>query len=216
MMQNTGISDKRRWFEINAVILTGVLKYILVDWLEFRLFYISSAVLFWVWYILSSYQANRQILINWGFRREGFFETFKYCFPFTLFAFLVIGFYEVRYGEDGFLRWSLLPVLVLYPIWGLIQQFLMIGIIAGNLRDIKSLKFRENQSIIIVSILFSFAHFPDLLLMGFTLVMELFFISAYFQWKNLWSLGILHGWLGGLFLYLVSHRDLWLELWVVF
>jgi len=54
-----------------------------------------------------------------------------------------------------------------------------------------------------------------LLLMVFTFVMELFFISAYFRYQNIWALGILHGWLGGLFLYLVMHRDLWRELWMI-
>lgn len=214
-MQIHTISDRGRWFEIYAVVITGIAKYILVDWLEFRLFYISGAIMFWVWYILSRYHTNRQILINWGFRRNGFLETFKFCIPFVIFALIIIGFYELGVG-DGFLEWSLLPILGLYPIWGLIQQFLMIGIIAGNLKEIQSLKFKEKHLVLIVSLLFSLAHFPDYRLMGFTFMMELFFISAYFRWKNLWALGVLHGWLGGMFLYLVLHRNLWQELWVVF
>jgi uncharacterized protein len=69
---------------------------------------------------------------------------------------------------------------------------------------------------LLVSVLFAFAHSPDWLLMTFTFVMELFFIAAYFRWRNLWTLGLLHGWLGGVFLYFVMQRDLWKELWIIF
>ena len=31
-----------------AVIITGAMKYILVDWLELRVFYITAACLFWI------------------------------------------------------------------------------------------------------------------------------------------------------------------------
>jgi hypothetical protein len=215
MNYRTTNTDKRKWLEILAVILTGVLKYILMDWLELRIFYISSACLFWLLYILKRYHQDRQILQEWGFRKEGFQKTFIYCFPLALFALIAIIGSGVAFSSE-FLQWGLLPVLVLYPLWGVIQQYLMIGLIAGNLRSISSLSLKEKQVALLVSVLFAFAHSPDWLLMTFTFVMELFFIAAYFRWRNLWTLGLLHGWLGGVFLYFVMQRDLWKELWIIF
>jgi hypothetical protein len=208
-------TDKRRWFEGLAVILTGALKYVLMDWLELRVFFISSACLFWLFYILKRYRTDKEIMGQWGFRETGFRRTFIFGLP--LFFLILIGIFLPGSGMlEESLTWNLIAVMGLYPLWGVIQQFLMIGLIAGNLRCISTLNLTESKVVFMVSILFAFAHYPDWPLMGFTFVMELVFITAYFRWRNLWALGLLHGWLGALFLYLVMQRNLWNELWVIF
>lgn len=204
--------DRRKWFEIYAVIVTGALKYILMDWLELRVFYIASACLFWVIYILKRYRKDQEILHNWGFQRTGFKRTFLFGIPVGLL--IIPGILVTDSGSA--ISWNLIPVLVLYPFWGLIQQFLMISIIAGNLGSVQTLKLEQNQVIILVSFLFALAHYPSWPLMIFTFVMEMVFITAWFRWNNLWALGLLHGWLGTLFIYLVQNRDLWDELWAIF
>ncbi|WP_291855865.1 CPBP family glutamic-type intramembrane protease [Marinilabilia sp.] len=205
--------DRRKWFEIFAVFITGALKYILMDWLELRVFYIVSACLFWMIYILKRYQTDKQILQDWGFHKSGFKKTFLFGIPL---AFLIIPGIILSQTNSSPLTWNLIPVLALYPFWGLIQQFLMISIIAGNLRSISSLKLKKNQVIIFVSFLFAMAHYPYWPLMVFTFAMEVVFIIAWLRWRNLLALGLLHGWLGGLFLYLVLERNLWNELWSIF
>lgn len=210
--EKTSDPDKRKWFEIYAVIITGTLKYILMDWLELRVFYIVSACLFWVIYILRRFRTDKQILYNWGFKRSGFKRTFLFALPLAL---LIIPGILITDSSSS-LTWSLIPVLALYPFWGMIQQFVMISIIAGNLGSISTLKLGQNQVIILVSFLFALAHYPSWPLMVFTFVMEVVFIIAWFRWNNLWALGLLHGWLGALFLYLVQNRNLWNELWSIF
>lgn len=205
--------DRRKWFEIYAVLITGALKYILMDWLELRVFYIVSACLFWMIYIMKRYRTDKQILQDWGFQKPGFKRTFAFGIPL---AFLLIPGILISQTDTSALTWNLIPVLALYPLWGLIQQFVMIAIIAGNLGSISSLKLGKNQVIIIVSFLFALAHYPSWPLMVFTLAMEAVFIMAWLRWNNLWALGLLHGWLGGLFLYLVLERNLWNELWSIF
>jgi len=209
------LTDKRRWFEILAVILTAILKYIVVDWLGFRLFFIVTASLFWFLYILSRYKKEEDILLRWGFQNTGFKKTFIFCMPFILIVMLGIIGYSIFFGK-GISVLNFLSVFGLYPFWGGIQQFLVAGLVAGNLRSLPFENLNDNQIILLVSSLFSLAHSPDIYLMAFTLTMELFFLSAYFRWRNLWALGILHGWLGGMFLYFVMHRDLWTELWILF
>jgi hypothetical protein len=184
-----------------------------MDWLELRVFYIVSACLFWMIYILKRYRTDKQILQDWGFQKSGFKRTFIFGIPLAL---LLIPGVFISQTDTSTLTWNLIPVLMLYPLWGLIQQFVMIAIIAGNLGSISSLKLAKNQVIIIVSFLFALAHYPSWPLMVFTLTMEAVFIIAWFRWNNLWALGLLHGWLGGLFLYLVLERNLWNELWTIF
>ncbi|WP_342347541.1 CPBP family glutamic-type intramembrane protease [uncultured Nitrospira sp.] len=60
-------------------------------------------------------------------------------------------------------------------------------------------------------ILFAVVHFPDVWLMLATGLMACFFIPFYIRDRNLWPLGIYHGWLGR-FLYLwVPGRDPWVS-----
>jgi len=126
-----------------------------------------------------------------------------------------IYFYGVE-AEASFLNWRILPILVLYPLWGLLQQFMIAGLIAGNLQKLESIKLRDSLIIIITSIVFALIHAPSLPLMMYVLVMEIVFLLVYFKYHNLWAPGLFHGWVSGLFLYYVLERDLWKELWVVF
>ncbi|MFO8001859.1 MAG: CPBP family intramembrane glutamate endopeptidase [Marinilabilia sp.] len=208
-------TNKQKWFEIIAVVLTGALKYILMDWLELRLFYITGACLFWSFYILRQYRADKTILQNWGFRKAGFRQSFLFVLPYAVVIIAAMAWYGITY-QAHFLNWHVVPVLFLYPVWGTIQQFLTIALIAGNLRTITTVHFSDGQIILLISALFSIAHFPDVPLMVFTFFMELLFITSYFKYRNLWTLGIYHGLIGSLLLFFVMGRDLWDELWMVF
>jgi hypothetical protein len=186
-----------------------------MDWLELRFFYIAGTFLFWSLYIYNRYRADHTILATWGFRKSYFRESFLIILPFTVAISAGIIWYGLTYNTAS-LSWHLIPVFLLYPAWGIIQQFLMIAMIAENLRSLVAVRMTDNQLIILISVLFSFAHFPDVPLMGFTFFMEVLFLVAYFKYRNLWSLGLFHGWIGSLLLYFVMGRDLWHELWAVF
>lgn len=208
-------TEKRKWFEILAVFFTGGLKYVLMDWLELRIFYITLVCLFWSIYIVRRYKVQPDVLKSWGFRKERFKAAFLFLLPFAILMGTVIIWYGIRYNAEMF-NLNLIPVFLLYPAWGTIQQFMMIALIAGNLQSISTLNLSTNQITILIAVLFSIAHFPDLTLVGFTFFMELLFLLAYFRYRNLWPLGLFHGWIGSLLLYLVRGRDLWNELWSVF
>ena len=71
-------TDKRRWLEITAVIATGAMKYVLMDWLNLRVFYIAAACIFWSGYIYKRYRVNEFILQQWGFRKDNLKKTFLF------------------------------------------------------------------------------------------------------------------------------------------
>jgi uncharacterized protein len=207
--------DKIRSFEIVAVVATGVLKYIFMDWLNLRSFYIGAAIIFWSFYIYKRYKRNNQVLQQWGFRKKYFTRTFLFITPFAILLTAAIILYGIS-THAFFLNWHVIPVFIFYPAWGIIQQFLMLALIAGNLQSVSFIRLNNSQIIILASLVFALVHYPSLPLMIFTFFMELFFLIAYFRWRNLWPLGLYHGWVATLLLFYVLERDLWNELWTVF
>lgn len=208
-------TDRRKWLEISAVVITGLMKYIFSDWLELRVFYIGAACLLWILYIYKRYRSNKLILQEWGFRKDYFKQAFLFLLPFSLAIIAAIAWYGISF-KTNFLNWHIIPIILFYPVWGIIQQFLMTALVAGNLWLLSGVKLNNSQIIILTSGLFAVVHYPSLLLMIFTFFMELLFTSAYFRWKNLWPLGLFHGWVASLLLFFVLGRDLWSELWTVF
>ncbi len=214
-MMNRIETDKRRWLEIVAVVLTGLMKYIFMDWLELRIFYIGVTFLFWTTYIYKRYKGNNLILNHWGFRKKYLKQMFLSLIPFALLIIAVIIWYVIS-NKINVLNWHIIPVFIFYPLWGTIQQFLIIALVAGNLHSIAAVKLKEYQIILLISVLFSLVHYPSLPLMLFVFIMEILFTAAYFRWNNLWPLGLYHGWVASLLLFFVLGRDLWNELWTVF
>jgi len=208
-------TDKRRWIAILAVGITGLMKFILMDWLDMRALYIGAACLFWFFFITKRYRENTYILRDWGFQKNHFKQTFLFLLPFAGAAVAAIIWYGIAFRAN-FLNWHLIPVLMLYPAWGMIQQFMMIGIIAGNLKKMSTLNLKESHIVLITSLLFALIHSPSLPLMAFAFFMEILFTSVFFRWRNLWPLGLYHGWVSSLFLFFVMGRDLWKELWPMF
>ncbi len=207
-------TDKQRWLEIAAVVATGLLKHVFMDWLNLRAFYIGVACIFWSVYIYKRYRKNRQILQQWGFRKNHFNRSFLFLTPFALLMSAAIVWYGLTHNAV-FLNWHVIPVFIFYPVWGLIQQFLMLSLIAGNLVSISTIKRSKTQIILLTSALFALVHYPSLPLMVFAFLMELVFAFAFFKWRNLWALGLYHGWVASLLLFFVLGRDLWNELWTV-
>lgn len=205
-------SEKNRSFELLAILLTGLLKFIFIDWFNLRVFYIGIICLFWIGYIYKRYQSDNTILKNWGFQKNNFRQSFFFLFPFAVLSCTGIILYGL-YNHTDILNWHVIPILLLYPVWGLFQQFIMIGLIAGNLKELRNIKFKNYQIILLTSFLFSLVHYPSVFLMIFTFFMELVFISTYLKWRNLWSLGLYHGGIATFLLFYVLERDLWLELW---
>ena len=202
-------------FAILAVFLTAVLKFIFMDWLNWSVFYICGIVLFWMAYILYRVKSNRETLILWGFKKEHFKQSLLYLAPLMFITGIVSVLYSSMNESLSFSRYFIL-VLLLYPLWGLIQQFMMLGIISQNLASAAEGKMNRYLIVFLVSALFSMVHYPSFFLMIFTFFLEVVFVTVYLKWRNLWAIGIAHGWVGTFILYYVLGRDLWSELFSIF
>ena len=209
-MEKIPISNKRRILEICAVILTAIGKFIFMDFLNWRFLFVVVSILLWSTYIFNRSKKQKGKLKYWGFRTDNFKTVLKKIFPFgiiSIIAFLNIGFIQGTIN----LTWHLIPILITYPIWGTIQQFLLISLVAGNLQDLKLKEIRSSVIILFSAMLFSIVHYPIGWLMIGTFILAIFYGYIYLRNRNLYVLGLFHGWLGGLFYYTVLNTDPFLQ-----
>jgi uncharacterized protein len=200
------ISDKRRKYEITAVFLVGIGKIIFMDLLQWRLPFIVIVIIGWTIYVISQSRRVKGILHYWGFRLDNFKEVALKILPFGTIS--VITFFIVGYKLGTInLNWHIIPILILYPIWGTIQQFLVIGLVAGNLQHLKAKRPNTFVTITVTAILFGLMHYPDYWLMASTFILALLYGYIYLRARNVYVLGLFHGWLGALFYYTVVGRD---------
>jgi membrane protease YdiL (CAAX protease family) len=189
------------------VVVTGV------GFLAFGLsfLYIGVASLFWVSYVLARHRWDHDVFVRWGFRRRGFGRAAALTAPFALAgaAFCVV--YGVVSGE-AVMNSHLPLLLVLYPPWGVVQQFLVVALIAENLVAVTRGRIGEPAAVVITAVVFAAVHLEDPALVVATFFLGLVTTSVYFRTKNVWVPGILHGWFATLFYFLVMGEDPWAEL----
>ena len=88
----------------------------------------------------------------------------------------------------------------------------MIALTLGNMQDLKSHRLNKLVIILVAAVLFALIHYPYSWLIIGTFILALLYGFIYLKERNLYVLGIFHGWLGGLFYYTVVDRDPFLEM----
>jgi membrane protease YdiL (CAAX protease family) len=82
----------------------------------------------------------------------------------------------------------------------------------GNMSDLKGEHLNNWAIILFSALLFSSIHYPFVWLMIGTFLLAIFYGFIYLRGKNIYALGLFHGWLAGLFYYTVVGRDPFLEM----
>lgn len=210
MINPLTISNKRRYFEIIAVVLTALGKFLFMDALKWRFPFIATAIILWSFYVIYQSKTKPGITKYWGFRTDNFTKVVKTILPFGIFSlavFLGLGFWQHSIN----ISWHIIPILILYPVWGIIQQFLLIALTVGNLQDYQNIPFSTGLTLIFPAALFGLIHYPSGWLIAATFVLAIFYGLIYVKERNIYALGIFHGWLGGFFYYTVLNRDPFME-----
>lgn len=197
-------SDNPRWGEVVAVVITGALHLICKP-LGLQGIYIVGAILGWTAFVLLTARRRPDVLREWGFRTD----TLKPAFAASAAIFIPVMMLMVvlarARGTLG-VPSSLALMLLLYPAWGLVQQFLVQGLLVTNL--VKGpLKDYPNAPIIVGGVLFSLVHVGNIWLMAATAGVGAAFVWLYLRHRNLWPLGLFHGWLASLFYRWFLDRD---------
>ena len=210
-MTSFSIANKTRILEISAVILTAIGKFIFMDYLNWRFPFVVVAIISWASYIIYRNRKRPGIIKYWGFRTDNFKTVMRKVLPFGFLSVIAVISIGLIQGTVN-ITWHIIPILILYPIWGIIQQFLLIALTAGNMHDLKGQNFNKVVVILFSALLFASVHYPFVWLMIGTFILAIFYGWIYLTERNIYVLGLFHGWLGGLFYYAVLDRDPFLEM----
>ncbi|MCD8528527.1 MAG: CPBP family intramembrane metalloprotease [Chitinophagales bacterium] len=180
-----------------------------MDWLNMKLVYILSTCLFWLVYFVYTYKTDKNRFQFWGLSTQNFKQTFKELAPFVfifILAFIVVG----HFLKTSVLSWHIIPILLIYPVWGIFQQVLMVGLFTSNIKQLFP-AISNGVLIVITALLFGLVHYPFYLLMIATFLLALVYTFLFLKGRNLLVFGIFHGWLGAFFYYCILHRDTLME-----
>ena len=217
MEQNPGRPSLENTFsitsliEVAAVVLTGVLHLVLVNAFKARAVFIGLSLFGWVLYIAMRIRKEGRLIGAWGFSKENLRSALNASTIVAVAGMAVMfGLASVRGSLS--ISWHMVPLLLFYPIWGFIQQFLVQALVVGNLSRAHGVIGSWWMLTLISAVLFATVHLPDLALSFATLLLGFAFTPIYLRWRNLWPLGLYHGWLGVFMYFWVLKRDPWMEL----
>ena len=195
------ILDERK-FELGSALLTGIL-FILIGY-KYRKQYIICFVLFWSVYIL----CKKDKLSEWGLDTKNIRSSFLVST--TYFVVVLIGiilYLKIINNSNIIVNQNFMITLVLYLLWGILQQFIIQSMIIRNIKNI----FNINNTILLLllgAVLFSIVHINDKTLLILTFFMGLIWTHIYLEHKNIIPIGIYHGILGTIYYYWIIKKDI--------
>lgn len=193
-----------RWAEVVAVVVTGLLHLVCKP-LGLQGVYIVAAILAWAVFVIVTAMKRPTVVREWGFRGENFWPALGASS--TIFVPVMVLMVVLASIRGTLTTPSSLPLmLLLYPVWGLVQQYLVQALLVTNLAKGP---LRRHRSWLVVGggVLFSLVHVGNVLLMLATASLGAIFVWLYLAYRNLWPLGLFHGWLASLFYLWFLHRD---------
>ena len=196
---------RARW-EITFVVLTGLGNYLLAGWLERQLTFVVGACVFWTGFVAVRAVADPSVLGEWGFTSRNLGSGLRLLLPAAMLSASGFAVFGVLTG-NMLLHWHFILICLIYPIWGLVQQFLVVALLAGNLR--KHSRISEWGIALLVALVFAVAHLPSPLLAAAAFVLALITTKVFFRTRNLWPLGLFHGWYGTCLYFLAMGQDPW-------
>lgn len=187
--------------ELTALLATGALHLAWPATGLSRAVLVFPLVAAWLGYFALRYKVDPKMVKELGFRREGLEITALACLGILAAAAPPMIAWGLTQGAT--LHWSTPLTLLVYPVWGLVQQALVQVLLTRNLARLAPTWLASLGS----ALAFGLVHFNEPLLVPATFVLGLVFAPLYLRTRNLWPLGIAHGWLGTCIYTFVLMRD---------
>src|SRR5262249_26509203 len=158
------------WFALFGVVVTVALTlHLQVE--RPNILFIIVVCLFWTGYVAFRVWQDKHVLGEWGFRKEGLAPTALICAGLFVIIATAFGFYSYFRGTLQF-PWHTLILMLAYPFYGLMQQFLALAIVVRNLERIPALAGRKPLLVLLAASLFAVAHLNDGREMAGTFLLE--------------------------------------------
>lgn len=197
------------WVALIAALLTGVIFLIATARGPNVLFTIGATV-FWLSFIAVRIYRDRRAPATWGFRVDNLRKAARV--PAVLFVVATLAFAAYAFARHQFrFPAHTLFLFLIYPLWGVIQQFLVLGVLVGNLERVAAIGGRPILLVVIGAAVFGAIHLPDPVLTAGTTVLALVYVPLFLRHRNVLPLGVVHGWIAALFYLWVLGRDVWTE-----
>jgi len=206
------MSQRTRW-EIAAAIATGALHPVFEDFLHLKGVFIAIVLGSWLCYLVVRVRARPTLLAEWGLSTANLEQSSAATAVVAVCVIAVLAWMASRGGSLP-VHWHMLPLFLLYPVWGLFQQLMVQGIVVRPLALGVTPVISRGAAVVLSAAMFGAIHLPDANLAAATAVMGLVFTPLYLRWGNLWPLGLFHGWLGVAFYFWGLGRDPWVEVFL--
>ena len=202
-----GDLSRREILEMGAVTLTGA-GHLAFSAMDASNVFIPVVALGWGGYVYYRARTDPDFLRSAGFRGDNLGPAFRDA---TL---LAAGSMALMAGA-GALKGSLVldrhmvPLLILYPAWGIVQQFLVQGLVTRHLASTSGWTSSPYFVAPVSAAVFASVHLPSLDLTAGTFALGLAYAPLYLKHRNLLPLGLYHGWLGVFYYFWILERDPW-------
>lgn len=193
-------------FELIAILLLAASKFLFGDIMEQHVWFAFIGGSICILYILLRIRRSPSLIRRWGFSGENLRESLTVALPVTLIATAVAVIYGILSGT-ALWRWNMPLLLLLYPAWGVVQQYLLVVLTAGNLDRITRGRWPRFFIILPTALLFALVHIPVPVLMGAAFLMGCFTTTLYLRYRDIWGPGIFHGIFATALYYFVLGQD---------
>jgi uncharacterized protein len=180
-------------FELATVLLFGIAKFVVGDALGHQFGFVTVGCAAWAAFIAVRSIRHPFLAEEWGFTRNNFGASVKMLWPFAVLSMLGFFLYGARMGH-AVIPWHLGAVFFLYPVWGLVQQFLVAALLAGNLDSLLEGKMPRWAVVVATAALFALVHLPSPPLALAAFALGCVNTAVFLRYRNIWAIGIFHGW----------------------
>ncbi len=123
-----------------------------------------------------------------GFAKKNFWPNLRWSFAVGVPLLIPLVIIAARKEYQG--EWNLLFMMLVYPIWGFVQEYALLGFVANRLED--GLPDHKRMIPWNNGFLFAMAHLPNPALICVTFVAGTLFTAIYFKHRHLIPLALVH------------------------
>lgn len=187
--------------EVSVIFTGGIFYVIFRKYLAFNAWFILPLFVLLVIYVILESKYGDRNFKYFGVRTDNLLESTKLNLIVLGPILLGLSVYAWIYGINNPLHFFY--AILLYPIWGLIQQFIFQGMFLSACKKIGMGYF----SIILAAFVYCMVHHPSVFMMKMTAIGGLLFSFIFYFRPNIIPIGIFHGVFGAFLYYVLRDKD---------